>query len=88
MRRSRVRSCFLILEVMLVVDVRFMSDLGIDLGQRVEMNRDISTVHFSLKQGDWVTTGTVLFQGLTKHMLVGISADGLNALRVILATEC
>ena len=41
-----------------------MSLLGVDLGQKVGLDRDGSGVHVSLKQGDWVTMGVILFQGL------------------------
>ena len=37
---------------------------GIDLGQKVDLDRDISTVHVSLMHGDWLTADTILFQGL------------------------
>jgi hypothetical protein len=52
MRRSRVKSYFFISEVVLSVDVRLMSLLGVDLGQKVDFDRYTSTVHVSLKQGD------------------------------------
>ena len=64
MRKSRVRSYVLISDVVLLVDVRLISLLGVDLGLKVDLDRDTSRVHVFLKQGDWVTAEAVLFQGL------------------------
>ena len=63
-RESRVRYYFFISEVVLSVDLA----------------RDGSGMHVSLKQWDWVTTGTNLTHG-------GDSADELSALSVILAIK-
>ena len=84
--REQGQVFFFISEILRSVDVRLLSLLGVDLGQKVDFNRYTSTVHVYLEQGDLGDNGCHSVSG-TDLRHGGIPADKLSALSVTPATK-